>query len=65
MATPISSKIHVIISTLLILVGMAAIDSFLVKLHEGSRQTGVFVMLLIGNVCLLRWDPNTQSLFIH
>jgi hypothetical protein len=28
-------------------------DSFLVNLNDGTKQMGVFVMLLIGNVCML------------
>ena len=32
---------------------MCFIDSFLINLNGGQRQTGVFVMLLIGNVCML------------
>jgi len=28
-------------------------DYFLVIMNDGTRQTGVFVMLLIGNVCML------------
>lgn len=51
--TPLSSKLHVILTTIQILIGMGTIDSFLVNLNVGQRQTGVFVMLLIGNVCML------------
>lgn len=50
---PLTSKIHIVVTTLIIMAGMGVLDGYLVEQNYGSRKTGVFVMLLIGDVCLL------------
>nr|XP_002130145.2 uncharacterized protein LOC100182381 [Ciona intestinalis] len=50
---PLTSKLHIVCTTMLIMAGMGLLDGYLVDQNLGSRRTGVFVMLLIGDVCLL------------
>nr|CAB3262727.1 uncharacterized protein LOC100182381 [Phallusia mammillata] len=50
---PLTSKIHIVMTTMIIMTGMGVLDGYLVEQNYGSRKTGVFVMLLIGDVCLL------------
>uniref|UniRef100_H2Z3T8 Transmembrane protein 121 n=1 Tax=Ciona savignyi TaxID=51511 RepID=H2Z3T8_CIOSA len=50
---PLTSKLHIVSTTVLIMAGMGLLDGYLVEQNFGSRRTGVFVMLLIGDVCLL------------
>nr|XP_039260467.1 uncharacterized protein LOC120336773 isoform X1 [Styela clava] len=53
MAEQANSRLHISTTIIAIMLGMMVLDAYLVQQNTGSRRTGVLVMLLIGDVCLL------------
>lgn len=47
------SRLNGILLTLVILCLQVLVNSYLLLNHQGEKRTGVFIFLLIGDVCLL------------
>ena len=41
------------LTTLVVMVGMGFLDGYLVELNFGTTRTGVFVMVILADICLL------------
>lgn len=46
-------RVHIVTTTLAVIFGMAVLDVYLILQNNGSGRTGIIVMLLIGDLCLL------------
>ena len=47
------ARLNGVLLTILVLSLQALVDAFILLNHQGQRRTGVFIFLLIGDICIV------------